>query len=158
MSPLQDVFGWVLTLLVLSLPGLLAAVLWTPLLLSCRVRTLVVALPPRGSLLPTYVGIALTASVPYVLGLAVIVTVLPSEGAAWSNAIFTLVLAVGVVYTLFVPTAAVVGLPRLDVAWDPSDSPVASWLLLAVGGFWYAFTFAVPLFALAVLFAWPGGY
>lgn len=158
MSPLQDALGWILTLLVLSLPGLFAAVLWTPFLLVRRLRALLVALPPRGSLLTTYVGLALTASLPYIVGLAMIVTALPAEGAAWSNAIFTLTLLVGAVYTLLAPTVAVVGLPRTGVEWDPSDSPLATWFLLALGGLWYAFTFAVPMVALAVVFAWPGGY
>lgn len=158
MSLLQNVFGWLFVALVLITPGAIAAIFWTPFLASRRVRALFVALPPRGSLLSTYLVVTLLASLPYVLGLAVIIVVLPSDGADWSNAILTLIQYVGVAYVFLAPTAAVVGLPRLGVTWDPSGSRVTSWLLLALGGLWYALTFAVPLFALAMIFVWPGGY
>lgn len=158
MSLLQTVLGWLFAALVLATPGAIAAICWTPFLASRRVRALFVALPPRGSLLSTYVVVALLASLPYVLGVGAIIALLPSEGAAWSNAILTLIQYVGVAYVLLAPTAAVVGLPRIGVSWDPSGRRVTAWLLLALGGLWYALTFAVPLFALAMIFAWPGGY
>jgi hypothetical protein len=158
MSLLQDIFGWLFTLLLLTIPGVIAAVLWAPFLVSRRVRSLFVALPPRGSLGPTYVGVLLLASLPYVLGSVAVIAIVPSEGAALSNAILTLVQYLGVAYVFLVPTVAVLGLPRLGVAWDPPGSHIASWFLLAFGGLWYTLTFAVPMSLLAVLLASPGGY
>jgi hypothetical protein len=155
---LQDIFGWLLALLLLAVPGVIAAILWAPFLVSRRVRSLFVTLPPRGSLISTYVGVILLASLPYVLGLLAVIAIVPSEEAALSNAILTLVQYLGVAYVFLVPTAAVFGLPRIGITWDPSGSRVTSWLLLALGGFWYSLTFAVPMFLLAVLLVLPGGY
>lgn len=158
MSLLQDIFGWLFVLFLFILPSVIAAILWAPFLVSRRVRSLFVALPPRGSLVSTYVVVIVLASLPYVLGLIAVIAIVPSEGAALSNAILTLVQYLGVAYVFFVPTVVVLGLPRIGIAWDPPGSPITSWLLFAFGGLWYTLTFAVPMFLLAVLLAWPGGY
>ena len=158
MSFLQGIVGWLSLAAALLAPGAIAGAVWTPFLASRRIRSLFVALPPRGSLAPTYVAAAVLASLPYVLGLGAIIATVPSSGAQWSNAIFTLVIFAGVAYTVLVPTVAVVVLPRLGVRWDGAERRVTSWLLLALGGFWYALTFAVPLIFLAFVFALPGGY
>lgn len=154
----REALGWLMLALVLLLPGMIATLLWAPFLLAGRIRALFEALPPRGSLVPSYVAIGLGASLPYVLGVLGIMLALPSEGAAWSNAILTLIQWVSVVYLLILPGVAILGLPAVGIDWDPTGYGATSWALLAVGTLWYALLFAIPLFVLAVLFAWPGGY
>ncbi|MEF8778308.1 MAG: hypothetical protein V5A36_05290 [Natronomonas sp.] len=67
-------------------------------------------------MISTYVGVIVLASLPYVLGLIAVIAIVPSEGAALSNAILTLVQYLGVAYVFLVPTGAVFGLPGIGVA------------------------------------------
>jgi|AntRauMinimDraft_4_1070384.scaffolds.fasta_scaffold00223_20 hypothetical protein len=150
--------GWLLTLALLALPGLVAAVLWSPFLLAARFRALCVALPPAGRLVPSYVGVAIGLSVPYVAGLLLTVGLVDSAGPGWSNGLVETALAGGVLVALVAPAAAVLGLPRLGVDWDPTGYGLGTWALLVAAGVWYAAVAAAPLFALAVVFALPGGY
>ncbi|EMA67752.1 hypothetical protein C461_08494 [Halorubrum aidingense JCM 13560] len=150
--------GWVLTLALLALPGIAAAVLWSPFLLAARFRALFVALPPAGRLVPSYVGVALGLSVPYVAGILLTVGLVDPAGPGWSSGLVETALAGGVLVALVAPTAAVLGLPRLGVDWDPTGYGPGTWALLVAAGLWYAAVAAAPLFALAVVFALPGGY
>ncbi|GAB7009173.1 hypothetical protein [Halorubrum trueperi] len=150
--------GWLLTLLLFASPGLVAAVLWSPFLLASRFRALFVTLPPAGRLVPSYVAVALALSVPYVAGLLLTVGLVDSAGPGWSNGLIETALAGGVLVTLVAPAVAVLGLPRAGVDWDPTGYGASTWALLVAAGLWYATMAAVPLFALAVVFALPGGY
>lgn len=150
--------GWIQTLVLLVLPGLVAAVLWSPVLLSARFRALFDALPPAGRPVVSYVAVALGLSVPYLVGLLLTVLVVDPSGVAWSNALIETALAGGVVAVVVAPAVAAVGLPRLGVDWDPTGYGPSTWALLVAAGAWYAVVAAAPLFALAILFALPGGY
>ncbi|MDZ5813307.1 hypothetical protein U4E84_18415 [Halorubrum sp. AD140] len=147
-----------ITVLLFALPGLVAAALWAPFLAAARVRALFRALPPEGRLLPSYVAVALGLSVPYLVGLVVTLEFADPEGAGWSNGLVETALAGGILTGLVAPAVAVVGLPRVGVHWDPTGYGLDTWALLVAAGVWYAVVAAAPLFALAVVFALPGGY
>jgi hypothetical protein len=107
-----EVTGWLLALALFALPGIAAAVLWAPFLIATRFRALFVALPPAGRLAPSYVGVALALSVPYLAGLLLTVGLVDPAEAAWSNALVETALAAGVLTTVAAPALAVVfGLP-----------------------------------------------
>ncbi|WP_255196989.1 hypothetical protein [Halorarius litoreus] len=164
MVPLQSLPGAVvglgaLLLLVLG-PGVVASVLWTPFLASTRLRSLFRRLPPDGSLAVTYAVVTVGASLPYVLGAGVALGLVdiggPEGGARMANAILTVIVPVSLGYVLGVPLVGAVGLPRAGVDWDPTGYGVSTWLLLFVGTVWYVVLFAVPLFVLALIAAYPG--
>ncbi|WP_144796776.1 hypothetical protein [Halorubrum depositum] len=150
--------AWLWTLALFALPGLVAAVCWTPFLLSARLRALFVALPPAGRLAPSYVGVALALSVPYLVGVVLTVWLVDSAGPGWSEGFLDTALFGGVLVGFVAPAVAGAGLPRLGVDWDPTGYGPGTWALLVAAGVWYAVVAAVPLVALAVGMALPGGY
>lgn len=150
--------GWLLTLALFALPGTVAAVCWTPFLLSERFRALFVALPPAGRLVPSYVAVALALSVPYLAGVVLTVGLVDSAGPGWSEGFLDTALFGGALVGFVAPVIAGAGLPRLGVDWDPAGYGASTWLLLLAAGLWYAVVAAVPLVALAVGMALPGGY
>lgn len=152
------VVGWLWTLALFALPGVVAAVLWAPFLLSARLRALFVALPPAGRLVPSYVGVALALSVPYLAGVLLTVGLVDSAGPGWSEGFLNTALFGGVLAGFVAPAVAAVGLPRLGVDWDPTGYGATTWVLLVAAGLWYAVVAAVPLVALAIGMALPGGY
>ncbi|PAU83319.1 hypothetical protein CK500_11045 [Halorubrum salipaludis] len=153
-----ELTGWLFTLALFVFPGVVAAVLWSPFLIAARFRALFRSLPPAGRLVPSYVGVALALSVPYLAGVLLTVGFVDSAGAAWSNALVETALVGGALTAVAAPAVAVFGLPRLGVDWDPTGYGVSTWVLLVAAGLWYAVVAAVPLFALAVVFGLPGGY
>jgi hypothetical protein len=150
--------GWLWTIVLFVLPGLVAAVLWTPFLIASRFRALFRALPPAGRLVPSYVGVALTLSIPYLAGLLLTVGLVDSAGPGWSEGFLDTALFGGVLVGLVAPAVAAAGLPRLGVDWDPTGYGASTWALLLAAGLWYAVVAAVPLVALAIGTALPGGY
>ena len=150
--------GWLWTLGLALFPGVAAAGLCAPFLAAERLRALFRALPPRGRLLPSYLGVSVGLSVPYLAGVVLTVARAAEAGPAWSSG-FLLTALLGAVLVAFVaPVVAVVGLPRLGLDWDPTGYGPSTWLLLGGAGLWYAAVAAVPLVALAVGMALPGGY
>jgi len=150
--------GWLQTLVLLVSPGVVAAVLWSPVLLSARLRALFAALPPAGRPVVSYVAVAVGLSVPYLAGLLLTVLTVDPEGAAWGNALIQSALAGGVAVAVVAPAVAAVGLPRLGVDWDPTGYGLGTWATLVAAGAWYALVAGVPLVALAVVVSLPGGY
>ncbi|WP_280588250.1 hypothetical protein [Halorubrum sp. Boch-26] len=150
--------GWLWLLALFVLPGLVAAVCWTPFLLSARFRALFVALPPAGRLVPSYVGVALGLSVPYLVGVVLTVWLVDSAGPGWSEGFLDTALFGGVLVGFVAPAVAADGLPSLGVDWDPTGYGASTWALLVAAGLWYAVVAAVPLAALAIGMALPGGY
>ncbi|GAA0527281.1 hypothetical protein SAMN04488066_11418 [Halorubrum aquaticum] len=157
-SLVDGAVGWLWTLVLFALPGLVAALLWSPFLISARFRALFRALPPRGRLVPSYVGIALALSIPYLAGLLLTVGLVDSAGPGWSEGFIDTALFGGIAVAFVAPVLAVVGLPRLGVDWDPTGYGPSTWTLLVAAGLWYAVVAAVPLVALAIGMALPGGY
>ncbi|EMA58161.1 hypothetical protein [Halorubrum distributum] len=152
------VVGWLWTVALFLFPGLVAAGLCAPFLAAERLRALLRALPPTGRLLPSYLGVSIALSVPYLVGVALTVTRAGEAGPAWSGGFLATAL-VGTVLVAFVaPAVAAAGLPRFGLDWDPTGYGPSTWLLLGGAGLWYAVVAAVPLVALAVGMALPGGY
>ncbi|WP_418286841.1 hypothetical protein [Halorubrum sp. DTA46] len=54
--------------------------------------------------------------------------------------------------------ASVASVASEAIGWDPTGYGPDTWALLVAAGVWYAAVAAVPLFALAIVFALPGGY
>ncbi|WP_066418608.1 hypothetical protein [Halorubrum aethiopicum] len=157
-SLVDGAVGWLWTIVLFALPGLAAALVWSPFLIAARFRALMRALPPRGRLVPSYVGVALALSVPYLAGVLLTVTLVDTAGTGWSDGFLKTALAGGGVVAVGGPAVAAAGLPRLGVDWDPTGYGVSTWALLVAAGLWYAVVAAIPLVALAVGTALPGGY
>jgi len=150
--------GWLATLALLATPGVAAAALWSPFLLAARFRALFRAVPPGERLVPSYLVVAFGLSVPYLAGVLLTVGRVDPSGAGWSNALVETAVAGGLCVGVVAPVAAVVGLPRLGIDWDPTGYGPSTWALVVAAGLWYAAVAAIPLFVLATVFALPGGY
>ncbi|MEZ3162876.1 hypothetical protein ABNG03_02190 [Halorubrum sp. RMP-47] len=150
--------GWLWALTLLVFPGLVVAGLCAPFLAASRLRALFGTLPPTGRVLPSYLAVAIGLSVPYVAGVGLTVARAGEAGPAWSEGFLSTALFGAVLVALVAPSAAVAGLPRFGVDWDPAGYGASTWALLVAAGAWYAVVAAVPLVALAVGMALPGGY
>lgn len=163
--PLQtrtvDLGGWLTMLALLLGPGVVAAVLWAPFLVAGRIRALFRALPPWNGVALPYALVTVGASLPYVVGTLAAITVGadgatgPGSGAAMANALLNVIVPLSVGYVVGVPVLGAVVLPHVGVDWDPTGYGPGTWLLLFGGGAWYAAVFAVPLFVVAVVLAFP---
>jgi hypothetical protein len=65
-------------------------------------------------------------------------------------------LTVSLAYVLVGPVLAAAVLPGLGFDWDPTDYGTGTWALLVGGTAWYAVLLSAPLFAMAVVAAFPG--
>lgn len=145
-----DLGEWVLFSRNLLIPGVVAMVLWSPFLLSERIRQLFQRLPPTDSLLPTYVLVGIATSLPYVLGLVWALT-----RAESGKMIFTVAIGVTICYIVALPLVGVLGLPRSGIDWAPTGYGWQTWLLLVGGAVWYALLFTVPLTIFSLIFSLP---
>lgn len=157
-SAVDQAVGWIAFAGVLLVPGVVATVLWAPFLATTRIRSLLTVLPPSGTLFRTYVFVGIGASVPYVAGFLSILAFVDPTGVAWSGAFVTVTLAVSVLYVVGAPVVCVLCLPRVGFDWDPTGYGPSTWALLVAGSAWYVTLFAVPLAALSLVLALPGGY
>lgn len=114
--------------------------------------------PPNGRLLTSYVGVSIALSVPYLTGVVLTVTLAGEAGPAWSEGFLVTALFGGIGVGLVAPAVAVIGLPRLGTDWDPTGYGPGTWGSLLAAGLAYALVAAVPLVALAIGMALPGGY
>lgn len=163
MVPLQfDVsLGWPAVVALLVGPGVVAAVLCVPFLAVERMRALFRSLPPRDGVAVSYVALTVGASFPYVAGTLWALTTGvdagrgPARGAAMANSLLDVLVGLSLAYVAAVPLLAGLGLPRAGVDWDPTGYGPGTWALLLGFGAWYAAVFAVPLFVVAVVLAFP---
>jgi len=154
----DSIVGWLWTVALFLFPGLVAAGLCAPFLAVKRVRALFRVLPPADRTLPSFVAVSVGLSVPYLAGVVLTVALVDSAGPGWSEGFLLTALFAGVAPVIVAPAVAVIGLPRLGLDWDPTGYGPSTWGVLLAGGLWYAFVAAVPLVALAVGMALPGGY
>ncbi|ELZ57264.1 MULTISPECIES: hypothetical protein [Halorubrum] len=154
----DSIVGWLWTLLLFLFLGLVAAGLCVPFLAVERVRSLFRALPPAGRTLPSFVAVSVALSTPYLAGVVLTVALVDSAGPGWREGLLLTALFAGFAPIILAPAVAVIGLPRLGIDWDPTGYGPSTWAILLAGGLWYAFLAAVPLVALAVGMALPGGY
>lgn len=148
------------TLLVLVLgPGLVATLLWSPVLVAGRLRALFRQLPLTGSTAVNYVLAVMALSVPWLVGLGWAFAEIGSQGAngaAGGEPLVAIAGQLAVGYVVGLPLAAGLGLPRLGVDWDPNGYGAGTWLVLVVASAWYAGVFAVPTFLFGVIVSLPG--
>ena len=138
-------------------PGIIAAVLSSPLLLSGRFRSLFARLPPVRSTIASYLFVAVALSIPFVIGTGIILTTTSTDGAALSNGLLNMAFVVTIAYVVVLPVAASGGLPRVGIDWDPTNYGLGTWLLLVGAALWYSAIFVVPLAFFAFVLALPTG-
>jgi hypothetical protein len=138
-------------------PGVVAAVLWSPILLSGRLRSLFDRIPPRRSMGASYLLVAVGLSLPFVIGTGTVLATASTEGAALSNALLNVAFGLTIAYAVGLPVVACVGLPRVGLDWDPTSYGFGTWLLLVVAALWYTAVFVVPLALFAFILALPTG-
>lgn len=132
-------------------PGLVATVLWSPVLAAARLRTLFQSLPVSGSLALNYVLTALALSVPWIVGFGWALSEIGAglnEGTASGEPLVDVAIQLAGLYVVALPVAAGAGLPHLGIDWDRTGYESATWVLLVAASAWYAAIYTVP----AVLF------
>jgi len=152
----QQLGGWGFLLGMLLGPGLVAAILWSPFLVSSRIRALFRSLPPARSTTLSYLVVTGGLSLPYIIGtLAVLVATEGQSGGAMANGLLNMLIPVSGLYVIGLPLAANRGLPAIGRDWDPNNYGMSTWVLLLLGAVWYSALFAVPLFLIAAVLALP---
>lgn len=137
-------FGFLLAI------GIVAAICWSPFLLSKRFRQLFAQLPPFKSPYLTYGVVGVGAAVPYLLGLLGALAVTET-----GSTLFTVVVIVSGSYLVAIPLLGAVVLPRVGVDWDSTGYGISTWALLLAGAVWYTTLFAVPLTIISIIFSLP---
>lgn len=147
------------TLLALVLgPGLVATVLWSPVLASGRLRILFRSLPLTGSAAVSYIAVAMALSVPWVVGLGWALAEFGARvdnGPATGEPVLSAGVQLGLLYLVALPVAAGTGLPRLGIDWDPAGYDGTTWFVLVVASAWYAAIFALPTFLFGLIVSLP---
>lgn len=152
----EEVAGWLVLFALAFGPGSVAVVLWSPVLLSDRITSLFRALPPRRSLVASYLAVLVGGSIPYVVGVvAALVWTADTTGAVTANAILTVVVPLSFAYVVGFPLLAGLVCPRIGLDWDSTGYGPGTWAILVSGSVWYTALFAVPLFLVALVMALP---
>lgn len=143
-------------LVAVALPGVVEAVVCLPILLSTRARALFRSLPPTESAGVSYLGAMLALSVPFV------VVVVAAFGLdTWQRPIYDVLtqgaFLVSLGYVVAIPVAAIIGLPRYGIDWDPTGYGIRTWLLMILSTLWYVGWFIIPITLLSALLALPTG-
>jgi hypothetical protein len=165
MVPLQTLPPWVdaetaglaVLLLVALGPGTVATVLWTPFLLSERLRAGFRALDPFGFWPATYLLVGVLGGVPqtaYAV-LAVGRVADGASGAAAANALLDATVGGAFAVALVGWAVPAVVAPRLGLNWDPTEFGASTHALVAAGAVWYAAVVGAPFLLLAFVFALP---
>lgn len=140
-------------------PGLIATLVWSPVLVPGRLRALFRSLPLTGHTAVNYVVASLALSVPWLVGLAGGLAELGSQvdtGQATGEPVMDVAVQLSGLYLVALPVAAGAGLPHLGVDWDPHGYEPMTWVLLVGASGWYAAIFAVPAFLFALIASLPG--
>lgn len=151
-----DVTSWLILIALVAGPGLVATILWSPVLAAERLRSLFRELPISSSTLGNYVLIAMGLSLPWLVGSVRALSVIGSHpGPSSGKPLLDVTIVLSTSYVVGLPLIAGIGLPRLGIDWDPAAYGPGTWLLLFVASAWYTTVFAVPLFVLVFIFALP---
>ncbi|WP_440763620.1 hypothetical protein [Natronorubrum sp. DTA7] len=157
MAVLESLQSILFLLAFLLAPGVVATAMTAPISASSRIRALFRALPPTDSAGLSYALIGLAGSLPYIVGVSVAIA-LAGEDGIWGPPILAATTLLSVCYVVAVPIIGAVGLPQVGIDWDPTGYGLSTWTLLAVGAFWYALVFAIPLAIIGVVLSLPGGW
>ena len=153
---MEQITNWGSVMVLAMLPGVFAAVLWSPVLMSRRLRGLFRLLPPTSSTIGGYLTVAVGLSIPFVVGVG--------WGAAGSsqnvdvaNALLNVALGITVLYLLGLPVSAVIGLPKVGIDWDETGYGLGTWAVVVMATLWYVVLFILPIALVAFLLALPTG-
>lgn len=153
---MEQLAYWGSVLFLAMLPGVFAAVLWSPVLLSGRLRSLFRRIPPTNSTVVGYTIVAVGLSIPFVIGVGMGVTG-SVQSVDVANALLNVVFGIGILYLLGLPVSAVVGLPRANIDWDKTGYGFGTWAVVVIATLWYVILFFVPVALFAFLLALPTG-
>ncbi|MFC6990239.1 hypothetical protein ACFQJD_18845 [Haloplanus sp. GCM10025708] len=133
-----------------ALAGVVAAVLWSPFLLSDRLRALF-QLGPTDHWGLNYVVacVVVTAVHGLVLGVGL------ALGAGRDGPSIAVILLVSALTIGLVWAVPAVALPARGYEWDPRGFDAVTHLLLVGGSIWYAAIVTVPMFVLSLLLSLP---
>lgn len=150
-----DPSSWLTLLVILLLPGVVATVMWSPMIASERLRSLFRRLTPIDSVIVNYVVTAMTLSVPWLVALGWTFQRLGSQTEPQGEVFLNAATLLAVVYVVALPLVAGLGLPRLGIDWDSTGYGASTWLLLIVSSAWYAAIFTIPMFLMGIIISLP---
>jgi len=153
---MEQLAYWGSVLFLAMLPGVFAAVLWSPVLLSGRLRSLFRRIPPTNSTVVGYTIVAVGLSIPFVIGVGMGVTG-SVQSVDVASALLNVVFGIGILYLIGLPVSAVVGLPRANIDWDKTGYGLGTWAVVVIATLWYVILFFVPVALFAFLLALPTG-
>lgn len=138
---------WLTLLVLVAGPGLVATVVWSPVLAVGRLRTLFRALPLTSNLLVNYVVTAMVLSVPWIVAFGWSLAEIGAQvgaGTETGKPLINVGFQLGVLYAAGLPLVAGYGLPRIGIDWDPNGYAPGTWLALVAASTWYAVIYVVP--------------
>lgn len=146
---------WLTLLALVAGPGLVATIVWSPVLAVGRLRALFGQLPLTRSTAANYVAVALVLSVPWVVALGWGLAEVGSQVGATASGdpLIGVALQLAGLYVVGLPVAAGAGLPGLGVDWDPADYGPWTWVALVAASAWYAAIFTVPAVVMGLVFS-----
>ena len=148
--------GGLLLLAVVALaPGTVAGVLWSPFLLSGRLRALVRTVDPTGVWPVTYALCSVGTGSLVVVGFGLLLGNLPDDSAAGANLLLDGVVAAALVLVAVGWAGPTLVAPRLGYDWDPTGYGLGTHALVLAGAVWYAAVLLTPFFLLSLVMALP---
>lgn len=146
---------WLTLLVLVAGPGVVATVLWSPVLAAGRLRALFRSLPLTGVTAVNYAAAGLALSVPWVLGYGWALDAIGGtpEAARTGEPMMDVAVQLSGLYVVALPVAAGAGLPHLGVDWDPTGYESTTWVLLVAASAYYAAIYAVPAVLAGILFS-----
>ena len=155
MVPGGTLTEWLTLLALVAGPGVVATVLWSPVLAAGRLRALFRSLPLTGVTAVNYAVAALALSVPWVLGFGSALGTIGGapEAARSGEPLVDVAVQLSGLYVVALPVAAAAGLPHLGVDWDPAGYDSTTWVVLVAASAYYAAIYAVPALLLGLLFS-----
>lgn len=144
---------WATLLALVVGPGLVATLLWSPVLAADRVRALFRSLPLTRSTLVNYAAAGLALSVPWIVGLGWAFSAIgaQSDASRTGEPLVDVAVQLSGLYVVALPVAAGAGLPAVGVDWDPAGYDSTTWVLLVAASAWYAAVYAVPAVAFGLV-------
>ncbi|MFB6176644.1 MAG: hypothetical protein ABEI99_05795, partial [Halobaculum sp.] len=116
-------------------------------------------LPPTDSLVPSILLVGVGGSLPYTLGVGLLLTEFGAaaapDGATLAEGLIGLIAVLSLSYLVVVPVVAVLVLPEIGYDWDPAEYSLGTWALLVGVTAWYDAVLAVPLAFAAFFLALP---
>jgi len=153
---MEAIADWGSVIFLAMLPGVFAAVVWSPILVSRRLRILFGCLSPTNSTAVGYLIVAVGLSIPFVIGVGV-GTAGSTQSVDVANALLNVAVGITVFYLIGLPVSAVIGLPKAGIDWDPTGYGLGTWAVVVVATLLYVALFTVPIIFFAFLLALPTG-